>query len=124
MIGVVCISKQDKLIGKRKHTCLLVQKKTEQKRGGLKWLGQKRQLVAGKKRLMLKDRFMKLFGKIPPVISPKPISPNYRLLSAESFCYFALFKRRLDSLNDSQYLWFASLLIIRNLIKVCDAINN
>lgn len=57
MIGVVCISKQDKLIGKRKHTCLLVQKKNRTEEWWLKMIGAEASASGGKKTSYVKRQF-------------------------------------------------------------------
>ena len=57
MIGVVCISKQDKLIGKRKYTCLLVQKKNRTEEWCLKMIGAEASASGWKKTSYVKRQF-------------------------------------------------------------------
>ena len=93
MIGAYYISKEDKLMRKRKHIQIrrMLRKprsywyeKTGTEDWWLKMIGEEASASSWKKNFrMTKESFTKILAKISPLISPKSNSPNYRLLSAE-----------------------------------------
>ena len=136
LIGAYYISKQDKLMRRKKHKQmrrLLRQprtfwyEKTRTEQWWLNMIGEEASESSWKKNFrMTKDSFMALLEKISPLISPRPNSPNYRLLSAEKKLAVTLYY-----LKDTGSLWMTAntfglhqCTVSKTLMEVCDAINS
>ena len=136
MITVYNIIKQNKLKRKRRH--MQIRRMFRKPRGfwykrsrtedwWLKMISDKASARSWKKNFrMSKESFQDLLAKISPFISPKPNSPNCRLMSAEKKLAVTLYY-----LKDTGSLWMTAntfglhqCTASKTINEVCDVLNN